>query len=161
MNGGTAHMFLTGVLVSVAAPLAVLAGARSRPGLDRYVPPARVALPTFVIVHAAVTVVDRQCPAGATGSAVCMLALTAAAVVFWFPVFGTHRRLRPAARFLYLYAALPLLDLPAAWLITIGDGTGGTAMMLGMIPIGLIAVTDTWRWIAEEDRQLTCRQVAV
>ncbi|PZS39525.1 MAG: hypothetical protein DLM62_07855 [Pseudonocardiales bacterium] len=74
-------------------------------------------------------------------------------MVFWAPVLGVRRRLPDAARMLYLYTAIPLLDAPGVWLVAHGDSSGGLAMITGMLPMGLIAVAVTWSWINREERR--------
>jgi hypothetical protein len=136
------HMLTMGLLVSAVAPM--LARAARYTALDRHAPPAVAALPAFAVLHAAVTVAGD----GLLAQAV----LLAAAVVFWMPVLGTRRRLPDAGRAVYLFLAGPLLDLAGVWLVATGDGPGGLAMIVGMLPIGVAAIVVTWRWITSEER---------
>lgn len=54
------HMAMMGLLVSVIAPTLLLVLARIAPQLDRWTVPAAVALPGFVLLHAAITVWDHS-----------------------------------------------------------------------------------------------------
>lgn len=75
-------------------------------------------------------------------------------MLFWVPVLGTTRhRLCNPLRTLYLYAAIPLLDMAGVGRLAIGDVSGGLAMILGMLPMGVIAVRITWQWIHAEEQQ--------
>ena len=149
MNAGesVAHMAGMGLLVAVAAPLLLRAALCVAPELDRAAPPAVVALPGFVVLHALVTLDgDRLGPLGPA-----LLLLGAAA--FWAPVFGVHRRLPDGGRVLYLFLAMPMLDLAGVWTVAAGDGLGGLAMIVGMLPMGAFAMVVFWRWVTAEERR--------
>jgi hypothetical protein len=85
-------------------------------------------------------------------AAVVRLALFGAAVWFWLPVLGSAPRLEPAVRTLYLFLAGPLLDLPALAQIAAGAHAAGVAMIVGMLPIPLAAVTSFCLWMRAEER---------
>jgi hypothetical protein len=61
---------------------------------------------------------------------------------------------------IYLFAAMPLLDLAGVWLVATGDSIGGVAMIVGMLPMAGFTVLLMWRWIAAEERA-TARAEAV
>ena len=145
------HMAVMGLLVSVVAPGLACALLRVAPRTDRWALPAVVALPAFVVLHAAVTL--RAVTVPWLPEAVSMPVLIVGAVLFWAPVLGVRRRLPDAGRTLYLYAAMPLLDLPAVWLVATGDRGGGIAMIVAMLPVGLGAAALTWRWVRAEERR--------
>jgi hypothetical protein len=146
------QMFLDAVLMSVAAPLLLHALLRVRPGLDRALLPAAIAFPVFVVSHGCLVILGSRMMDGAGRIPALPPVPLVLGLVFWAPVFGDRRRLPQPARFCYLYLALPLLDLPAGYLIAIGQSGAGVAMMAGMIPIAAVAVVDTWRWISLEER---------
>jgi cytochrome c oxidase assembly factor CtaG len=137
-----AHMAVDGLLVSVLAPLLLLLLRALR--VEPPTLPAVVVAPGVVLLHAAAVLL----PALAGAAPVLLLA---GGVLFWTPVLG-RRRLSPAGRIVYLFATMPALDLPGVWLVARGDGPGGIAMVLGMLPIGLTALGLAWRWTAEEER---------
>jgi hypothetical protein len=74
-------------------------------------------------------------------------------MLFWAPILGIRRRLPDAGRMLYLYVALPLLDLAGVWLVAVGDSPGGLSMIVGMLPMGAAAVVITWNWISREEHR--------
>jgi len=140
------HMVTMGLLVSGVAPM--LAYVARHTTLDRLAPPAVVALPAFAVLHGALTITG-------AGGPLAEAVLLAGAVVLWMPVVGTRRRLPDAGRAVYLFLAGPLLDLAGVWLVATGDGPGGLAMIVGMLPIGIAAIVVTWRWITSEERLRT------
>ncbi len=142
------HMAVMGLVVGAVAPALLWALVRRAPRIDRFAPPAAVTLPAFVVLHAAVTL------GGAGAGAIAHTVLLLGATTFWTPVFGTHRRLADGGRVLYLYLAMPMLDLAGVWMVATGDSAGGLAMIVGMLPMAAVAVAITWRWIAAEDRHL-------
>ena len=123
--GHMAHMVLMGLLVSVIAPLLLLALVRIAPRAERWTVPAVV-----------------------------QLVLLLSAVLFWAPVLGSRHRLPDAGRTVYLYTAMPLLDLAGVWRVIVGDSAGGLSMIVGMLPMGFAAVVVTWRWINREERNI-------
>jgi cytochrome c oxidase assembly factor CtaG len=137
-----AHMATDGLLVSVLAPLLLLLLRALH--VEPPTLPAPVVAPGFVLLHAAVTLLP-----GLAGIAPVLL--LAGGVLFWTPVLG-RRRLSPAGRIVYLFATMPALDLPGVWLVARGDGPGGIAMIVGMLPIGVTALVLAWRWMTEEER---------
>ncbi|MCE0767113.1 cytochrome c oxidase assembly protein [Pseudonocardia kujensis] len=136
-----AQMATDGLLVSVLAPLLLLL--LRALGVEPPTLPAPVAAPAFVLLHAAVTLLPAL-----TGIA--PILLLAGGVLFWAPVLG-HRRLSPAGRIVYLFATMPALDLPGVWLVARGDGPGGIAMVVGMLPIGLTALALAVGWARAEE----------
>jgi len=149
---GIAHMAEMGLLSSVAAP-ALVRWARRPLRLDALAVPGAVALPLFVAFHAAVVLGMAAGAVPETWHVPAHALLLAAAIVFWLPVFGDRRRLGGAGRMVYLFAAMPSLDLPALAVIARGDSPGGLAMVITMMPIGVLAVITTLRWMfAEEAR---------
>jgi hypothetical protein len=142
-----------GLLVSVLAPLLLVGLRIALPPLEPPAPPAAATLACFVVLHAAITLgllrpLDTAAP----------IVLLLGALVFWAPVLGS-RRLPHAHRIVYLFAAMPSLDLPGVWLVARGDGPGGIAMILGMLPIGLLTVVEFWRWAGAEERQAVAAPV--
>ncbi|WP_226370264.1 cytochrome c oxidase assembly protein [Pseudonocardia oceani] len=146
-----AHMAGMGLLVSVVAPLLAVA-LRPAGVLDRVAPPAVLALPGFAVLHAAVTVGTHGLPPLSAASTAAHLLMLAGAVLFWWPVFG-GRRLSEPRQVLYLFTAAPVLDLAGVWVVARGDGAGGLAMIVGMLPLALVAMGVTWRWIVREEEQ--------
>ncbi|HEY3691638.1 MAG TPA: hypothetical protein VGL46_15305 [Pseudonocardiaceae bacterium] len=149
----TLHMAMMGLLVSVLAPALLVLLSRVFPQLDRWTVPAVVAWPGFVMLHAAVTVYTNRGPVPPLLDAAMHLALLAGAMLFWAPILGIRRRLPDAGRMLYLYLALPLLDLAGVWLVAVGDSPGGLSMIVGMLPMGAAAVVITWNWISREEHR--------
>lgn len=115
-------------------------------------------MPGFVALHAVVVVVEHNAEPSAALNAVLRLGLFCGAVLFWAPVLGRRNRLPDTGRTLYLYTAMPLLDLAGVWLVAVGDSPGGLAMIAGMIPMGLAAVIVTWNWINLEERRTVIRE---
>jgi len=146
------HMAAMGLLVAVIAPALLVVFTRAFPQLDRCTVPAALALPGFVTLHAVVTVYTSRGPVPPLLDTATHLALLAGAMLFWAPVLGIRRRLPDAGRMLYLYLALPLLDLAGVWLVAAGDSAGGLSMIVGMLPMGLAAVAITWNWVSREER---------
>lgn len=158
MNPHVVHMATMGLLVSVVAPALAAVVARV-PAVDRWTPPALVALPGFALLHAAVTVLV-EAPGSAADAGTVAAAhtvLLAGAVAFWAPVLGARRRLPEAGRVVYLFLAGPVLDLAGVWLVATGDSAGGLAMIVGMLPIGVAALVLTWRWVVDEERREQAR----
>jgi hypothetical protein len=153
LHGHMAHMVMMGLLVAVLAPALLVLLSRAFPQLDRWTVPAAVALPGFILLHAAVTVYPAHGPIPPLLDGAAHLLLLAGAMLFWAPVLGIRRRLPDAGRMLYLYLALPLLDLPGVWLVALGDSPGGLSMIIGMLPMGATAVVITWNWISREERR--------
>jgi hypothetical protein len=61
------------------------------------------------------------------------------------------RDVDPAIRFLYLFAAMPPMDLVAAWFLATGRGDVGVVMVIGSLPIGAASLAAAWRWMLEEE----------
>ncbi|MDR7301439.1 hypothetical protein [Haloactinomyces albus] len=160
MSAHMVHMAMMGLLVSVAAPTLLLVLARIAPRLDRWTVPAAVVLPGFVLLHAAVTVWDHSARLPPLLDAAMPVAMLGGAVLFWAPVLGARHRLPDTGRTLYLYTAMPLLDLAGVWLVVVGDSAGGLSMIAGMLPLGVIAVVVTWNWIHREERRAVAEEPA-
>lgn len=150
-HSGVAAMAWSGFTVAVLVP-AVVAATRRSPFWRLVALPAGVALPLFVVVHAVASLGGFVAPLGAVGRGVLEAVLLCAAFVFWLPVLGTSRRLGEAGRCVYLFLAAPLLDLPAVGMIAAGHGAGGLAMIVSMLPMGVLAMGVTWRWVVDEER---------
>jgi cytochrome c oxidase assembly factor CtaG len=147
------HMAAMGLLVAVVAPTLLLVLGRAVPRLDRWTLPAAVALPGFITLHATVTVYTDRAPLPLPLDTATQFALLCGAMLFWAPVLGVRRRLPDAGRMLYLYTAIPLLDLTGVWLVAVGDSPGGLSMITGMLPMGMATVAITWNWINREERR--------
>lgn len=150
MSAHLVHMAGMGLVVSAAAPLAVLLLVRALPRAERLVLPGSIALPGFVALHAAITVVGHA--HGSAAHAAAPVVLLLAGTFFWAPVLGRRRRLSDPLRVVYLYAAMPLLDMAGVWLVAAGDTSGGLAMIVGMLPMGCATVVLTCQWINREER---------
>ncbi|MDN5747337.1 MAG: cytochrome c oxidase assembly protein [Pseudonocardia sp.] len=159
MTGHVVHMAVMGLLVSVVAPALVLGFADTDPTPARGSVLAAVALPGFVALHVTVTVAMHGHLEPLVGFAA-QVALLLGAVLFWAPVFDGRHRLPDGIRVVYLFAAMPLLDVAGVWLVAVGDHAGGLAMIAGMLPMGLIAVGITWRWITGEERRAQLAETA-
>ncbi len=149
LTAETLAMALSGLLVAAVIP-ALVHLTRSWAGWRRISLPAVAALPLFVVLHATVVLTAplvRPGFARLTAEAL----LLYAAVLFWLPVLGTRHRLSDPARSVYLYLSMPLLDLPAVVMVALGHVAGGLAMVAAMLPIGLVALGVTWRWITQEE----------
>lgn len=150
--GAVLGMLAMGLLISVVAPLLVLAGRRRgtdtpgrRPGL------AVVILLGVGVLHAAVVLGPMD--DGPVGEVASHALLLASGIAFWLPVLGRGTtRLPDAGRSVYLFLACPYLDMAALALVVRGEELAGIAMIVGMLPIPLAAVVLTWRWIAGEER---------
>ncbi|WP_262700780.1 MULTISPECIES: cytochrome c oxidase assembly protein [Streptomyces] len=152
---GALAMGLSGFTVAVLVP-GIIRATRSRPVWSRVCLPASVALPLFLLVHAAATLTPLF--HGAATPAVHWIleaALVGSGFLFWLPVFGGRYRLSEPGRCLYLFLASPLLDLPALLVIASGHALGGLSMIVGMLPIGVAAMAVTWRWATAEDQRAT------
>jgi cytochrome c oxidase assembly factor CtaG len=148
----TADVFgwaVTGLVVGVLAP-GLLTGTRRGVRWDRLAVPAGVALPGFVVLHAAITFLVAQRPPPAVWL-ILHVPLLLGALVYWLPILGTARRLSDPLRVLYLFLSAPALDLAGVMVVILGDGPGGLAMIAGMLPAGGIAILVTWQWISRED----------
>lgn len=143
------HMAGMGLIVAVLAPACLHVALALAPGLDRFTPHPVAALGGFVVLHATVTMGSAVDPALAGPGVIVLLA---GAMVFWAPVLGRHRRLPPGGRVVYLYTAMPLLDLAGIGLVATGDIAGGIAMIVGMLPMAGYTVALTWRWVCAEER---------
>ncbi|WP_313896318.1 hypothetical protein [Streptomyces sp. YIM 98790] len=159
---GAVTMGAWALFLSAGVP-GVLLATRRWAVWPRLAVPAGVSFPLFVLVHA-VVVLGMAVP-GHHGTAAAArwlpeAALPAACVLFWLPAVGAaagRHRLGGPGRCLYLFLAMPLLDLPAVGLIAAGHAAAGLAMIVGMLPVGLIAAGTTWRWIGDEERDAAAR----
>jgi cytochrome c oxidase assembly factor CtaG len=150
MDGALA-MGVPGFVVAVLVP-GIIRATRSHPVWHRVSLPAGVALPLFVVVHAAATLGGAFHGAAAPAVHWCWEAiLIGGGFLFWLPVFGGRHRLSEPGRCLYLFLTIPLLDLPALLVIAHGHTAGGLSMIVGMLPIGAVAMAVTWRWATTEE----------
>lgn len=65
------------------------------------------------------------------------------------------RDVSPGARFLYLFAAMPPMDLVAAWYLSSGAGDLGVVMVIGSLPVGAASLAAAWYWMLEEETRAT------
>ncbi|MFF7790199.1 hypothetical protein [Streptomyces sp. NPDC007991] len=152
-------MALSGFVLAAVVP-GVVWLARRVPMWERVSLPPVIALPVLVVVHAWVVLADLLHPMPAALTVVSELVLLAAAVTFWVPVVvRTRHRPGDAGRCLCLFLAAPLLDLPVLGMIAAGHSAEGLAMIVGMLPLGVIAAALTWSWINREERQATADAV--
>jgi cytochrome c oxidase assembly factor CtaG len=79
------------------------------------------------------------------------LGLLIVSLWFWLPVIGP-RPLTEAAQCVYLFLAMPTMDLAGVYVVLHGDAGGGLAMIVAMLPVGVVAVVRTWQWIVREER---------
>jgi hypothetical protein len=115
--------------------------------------PAGVALPLLVVVHAWAVLGDPAGPLPTAGARLTEPVLLVSGVLFWIPVLTrTRHRLSDPGRCLYLFLAMPLLDLPAVWVVAEGRPAEGIAMIVGMLPLGIAAAAVTWSWVNREER---------
>jgi hypothetical protein len=158
MIAAAGHMLLMGLLVSVAAPAAIVA---TRRWYDwrALSAPAWLALPVFIAVHGVTMLTMEQIESRPALSFPVHTVLFFGAVLFWLPVLGRVRRLSDAGRCVYLFVGCPALDLAGVLMVARGDAVGGLAMIVGMLPIGLVAVWLTWRWIVEDERSVRAAEV--
>lgn len=159
MIAAAAHMLLMGLLVSVAAPAAIVA---TRRWYDWRLlsAPAWVALPVFIAVHGATMLTMEQVESRPVLSYPVHTVLFFGAVLFWLPVLGRIRRLSDAGRCVYLFVGAPALDMAGVVMVARGDAVGGLSMIVGMLPIGVIAVWLTWRWVVEDERSVRASELA-
>jgi cytochrome c oxidase assembly factor CtaG len=145
------HMTGMGLLVSVAAPALVLLGRHLRVARAGDLP-VWLVLPGFVVLHGALILVMEVDEPSTLAHAGLDLLLLAGAVLFWLPVLGVGRhRLDDAGRCVYLFVAAPALDLAGVIVVARGNSAGGLAMIVAMLPIGLVAVGLTWQWLRAEE----------
>jgi hypothetical protein len=142
-------MALMGLDTSAIAPLIVLA-TRSWSGWRRLALPAVIALPLFLVFHAAITVAMALTMPAAVADVAIQMGLILISVCFWLPVLGPVHRLSGAGRMAYLFLAMPTMDLAAVFVVLHGDAVGGLAMIVAMLPVGLVAVALAWQWMLAE-----------
>ena len=155
MNTDILGWAVTGLLTSVLAPALVL-GTRLRIACDHIALPAALALPGFITVHGLITFELAQHPAPPLWLGL-HLPLLAGALIFWLPIFGHRTRLADPLRALYLLLSVPALDFAGVLVIILGDPAGGLAMIVGMLPAGVIALAVTWQWIHREEQAAPTR----
>jgi hypothetical protein len=56
-----------------------------------------------------------------------------------------------SAWFLYLFAAMPPMDLIACWYLSTGDSDLGVLMIAGSLPVGAASLVAAWRWMLDEE----------
>ncbi|MER6142047.1 hypothetical protein ABT174_18720 [Streptomyces sparsogenes] len=147
-----AAMSLSGLVLTAVVP-GLVRLARRAALWERISLPPGVALPLLILLHAWAVLADLGRPMPVAVMYVSELVLLWAAVMFWLPVLTrTRHRLSDPGRCLYLFLAAPLLDLPALGAIAAGHPAEGIAMIIGMLPLGVIAAVTTWSWINTEER---------
>lgn len=142
----------TGLLTSVIAP-GLLLTTSAVINWDRIAVPGALAFPGFVVLHGLVAYLLTRHPNVSTWLALHVV-LLGGAILFWLPVFGGARRLTDPVRALYLFLAMPPLDLTGVLVIVLGDHAGGLAMIVAMLPAAVITLIVTWRWVNNEDATL-------
>lgn len=143
------HMAEMGLLTSIVAPSVVIAARRS---VDHIALPGWLALSLFVVLHDCIVIgMSRSMPSAAMALLLHALLLLGA-VLFWLPVLGVRRRLADPGRIVYLFVALPMIDLAGVYAVLVGDQAGGLAMIVAMLPAAVIAVGVAWRWMLAEER---------
>jgi hypothetical protein len=75
------------------------------------------------------------------------IVLLAAAVVLCAGLRDVGR----ALWFLYLFAAMPVMDLVAAWYLSTSSPDLGVVMIVGSLPVGAASLIVAWRWMLEEE----------
>lgn len=144
------EMAIMGLDTSLLAPLTYFL-TRRWVKWERVALPAVLALPVFLLAHTAITVwMSLHMPTWATDW-IYQLGLLMASVIFWLPVLGERHRLQPGGRMIYLFAAMPAMDMAGVFVVLHGDAAGGLAMIVAMLPVGLAALLTTWRWVVSED----------
>jgi cytochrome c oxidase assembly factor CtaG len=153
------HMVEHALVAAAAAPL-IAFGAPTR-GLE-----ARVLRSRFVPVLAWALFVAAQwalhsgpalsaAEAGGAAHALEHAALIVTSLLFWLPVAAGARgpgRLGVGGVTVYLFSAMPAVDLAAVTLIARGEESAGASMLAGMLPIAIVAAWSFWRWAAGEER---------
>ncbi|HEX3707844.1 MAG TPA: hypothetical protein VHV76_14555 [Mycobacteriales bacterium] len=142
-------MAVMGLDTSVIAPAIILLS-RSW-GLWRLLAwPAAIALPVFLVGHAALTIWMTLSMPMLPADLGFQVALITVSLIFWLPVLGRHRALSFAGRGIYLFLAMPTMDLAGVFVVLHGDSAGGLAMIVAMLPVGVTALLLTWQWMLEE-----------
>jgi hypothetical protein len=144
----TVEMAVMGLETSVVAPLLVIVS-RSWRGWRWLSWPAPVAVATFLVAHVVLTAWMLATMPGWLADLGFQVGLVAISAVFWLPVVGP-RPISDAARMIYLFLAMPTMDLAGVYVVLRGDAAGGLAMIVAMLPVGLVAVAMAWRWIVDE-----------
>lgn len=132
MNTDLVGWALTGLRTSVVAPVLLLTNSQ-RISWDRITLPAGIALPGFVVIHAAITLALTRHPSAPLWL-ILDLPLLYGALIYWLPIFSPTRRLSDPLRALYLFLSAPPLDLAGLIVIILGDSAGGLAMIAGCSP---------------------------
>lgn len=144
------EMAVMGLDTSIVAPVLILIS-RTWRGWRLFAWPAPFALCAFVTAHAALTVWMAVTMPALAADLVLHLALVFVSFVFWLPVIGPHRPLADAGRCVYLFLAMPAMDLAGVYVVLHGDSAGGLSMIVAMLPVGITAVVLTWRWLLAEE----------
>ncbi|WP_413811069.1 hypothetical protein [Streptomyces sp. OE57] len=148
-----AAMALSGFALAAVVP-GVMWPLRRASLWERVSLPPGVALPLLVLLHGWAMLAGLMRPMPTAVTMVSELLLLPAAVAFWAPVVvRTRHRLSDPGACLYLFLAVPLLDLPVLGVIAAGHSVEGLAMIVGMLPLGIAAAAVTWSWISREERQ--------
>jgi hypothetical protein len=152
MPGGASdivEMAIMGLDTSVLAPMIILAFGSWHGWRVLGWPPV-LALPAFLIAHLGVTVWMAVTMPSWFADLVVQALLIGISFVFWLPVLGRHRSLSDGGRTIYLFLAMPSMDLAGVFVVLHGDSGGGLAMIVAMLPVGVVAVLLTWRWMLAE-----------
>jgi hypothetical protein len=65
------------------------------------------------------------------------------------------RAVPPAGWFLYLFGAMPPMDLVAAWFLSTGRADLGVVMIVFSLPLGAASLVAAWRFMLEEESRAT------
>lgn len=152
MAGGRSdiiEMTIMGADTSLLAPAVYLLTRRWLPW-DKVTLPAVPAVSVFLLAHTGITIwMALHMPTWSVDW-LYQLGLLIASLIFWLPVLGP-RRLGPGGRMIYLFAAMPAMDMSGVFVVLHGDAAGGLAMIVAMLPVGVAAVASTWYWVATEE----------
>jgi putative membrane protein len=88
-------------------------------------------------------------------------AFLVSALAFWDCAIGTDPipgRPSPPLRALMLLTAMPAMDASGVYLMAIGHGAAGAAMMVGSMPLALAAGVVGWRWLDLEETRAKRRE---
>jgi hypothetical protein len=112
-------------------------------------PQLRIPWQAGLVAYTIGVVVSHLCPL--RGSLAGGLVLLGAAVA----LCAGLRDVDPSAWFLYLFAAMPPMDLIAAWYLSTGAGDLGVVMIAASLPLGAASLAAAWRWMLEEESRAT------
>jgi hypothetical protein len=113
------------------------------------VPSLRLPWPSGLAAYTAAVVVSHVGPSRESFAGGVLLAAGAVALC------AGMRSIAPAGWFLYLFAAMPPMDLVAAWFLSTGRGDLGVVMIIFSLPVGIASLAAAWRWMLEEESHAT------